>query len=87
MMSGTFEPLRRAHILQVIKFLTQQPVPFRYLNLNKRMEDLTGWALSAIILSFRAQLNARKMCNPVFYAADVSTALLSQVHEVKSRTQ
>lgn len=87
MMSGTFEPLRRAHILQVIKFLTQQPVPFRRLNLNKRMEDLPGWPLSAIILSFRAQINARKMCNPVFHAADVSTALLSQVHEVKSRTQ
>lgn len=58
-----------------------------YLNLNKRMEDLTGWPLSAIILSFRAQLHARKMCNPVFHAADVSTTLLSQVHEVKSRIQ
>lgn len=53
MVSGTFEPLRRAHILQVIKFLIQQPVAFRRLNLNKRMEDLTGWPLSAIILSFR----------------------------------
>lgn len=67
MMSVTFEPLRRSDILRGIKFCIQPPMAFRCLNLDRRMEDLTSWPVSAIILSFCDHLNVRKICNQVCF--------------------